>query len=273
MKEIINKLLDAVDPDKQQEKAKEIFNTDRPIEEQMEKATEELTNMACEPFDDPKFRETLIEIKKRTEQIIDTVSKDEVVLAGFDQQAKEKAQGIIDSFKQFIEDNRDEITALQLIYSKPFGQWHLTFKQIDELAEAIKRPPLRLRQETLWLAYEQLEKSKVKKARADKLLTDIISLIRFTISEADVLEPFGDVEDRRFYDWLSQQKQMGRKFTPEQMDWLTMIKDHIATSLSIGMDDFEYAPFYEKGGAVKAYQVFGEELNKVLEELNEVLAA
>ena len=273
LREIINKLLDATDPDKQQQKAKEIFNTDEPTQEQMEKATEELTTIACGPFDDPKFRDTLIEIKKKTEQIIDTVSQDEVVLAGFDQQAKEKAQGIIDSFKQFIEDNKDEITALQLIYSKPFGQRILTFKQIDELAGAITKPPLSMRQETLWLAYEQLEKSKVKKARADKLLTDIISLIRFAINEAEVLEPFSDVEDRRFNDWLSQQEQMGRKFTPEQAEWLTMIKDHIATSLRIDVDDFEYAPFYEKGGAVKAYQVFGDELNKVLEELNEVLAA
>ena len=273
LRKIINKLLDAVDPDKQQEKAKEIFNTDEPTQEQVEKATEELTSIACEPFDDPKFRDTLIEIKKKTEQIIDTVSQDEIVLAGFDEQAKEKAQSIINSFKQFIEDNKDEITALQLIYSKPFGQRNLTFKQIDELAEAIKKPPLKTRQETLWLAYEQLEKSKVKKARTDKLLTDIISLIRFATSEADVLEPFSDVEDRRFNDWLSQQEQMGREFTPEQMNWLTMIKDHIATSLSIGMDDFEYAPFYEKGGAVRAYQIFGGQLNTILEELNEVLVA
>ena len=273
LKEIINKLLDAVDPDEQREQAKEIFNTDKPTQEQIEKATVELTNIACGPFDNPKFRDTLIEIKRKTEQIIDTISKDEVILAAFDEQAKEKAQSIVDSFKKFIKDNKDEITALQLIYSRPFGQRHLTYEQIDELAKTIKKPPLNLRQETLWLAYEQLEKSKVKKARADKILTDIISLLRFTIAEADTLEPFSDVQDRRFENWLGQQQKMGRTFTAEQRQWLTMIKDHIATSLKIGMEDFEYAPFHEKGGAVKAYQLFGDELNKVLEELNEVLAA
>jgi type I restriction enzyme R subunit len=275
LKSIINKLLDAVDPDKQQEKAKEQFQTDELTDEQVKQATEELTKVACEPFDSPQFRNTLIEIKKKTEQIIDTISKDEVILAAFDQQAKEKAKSIVDTFKKFIEDNKDEITALQLIYSKPFGQRHITYEQIDELAKAIKKPPLNLRQETLWLAYEQLEKSKVKKARADKLLTDIISLIRFTMKDegADVLEPWTDIEDLRFNYWLAQQERLGKKFTPEQMQWLTMIKDHIATSLRIGIDDFEYAPFHEKGGAVKAYQVFGNELYKVLEELNEVLAA
>ncbi|MBA7478963.1 hypothetical protein ES707_14391 [subsurface metagenome] len=273
LKVIINKLLDAVDPDKQLEKAKQVFNTDKPTEQQLEEATKELSDISCEPFDDPQFRNTLIEIKKKTEQIIDTISKDEVILAAFDQQAKEKAESIVGSFKKFIEDNKDEITALQLIYSKPFGQRRLTYEQINELAREIKKPPLNLRQETLWLAYEQLERSKVKKARADKLLTDIISLIRFTIAETDLLEPFSDIENRRFNDWLHQQENLGRQFDPEQMQWLSMIKDHIATSLRIEMDDFEYAPFHEKGGPVKAYQLFGDELNEVLEELNEVLAA
>ena len=270
---VINKLLDAIDPDRQQEKAKETFKTDRPTEQQTQQAAKDLTDIACEPFDDPNFRNTLIEVKKKTEQTIDTVSKDLLLDAGFDEQAKERAANLIDSFKRFIDQNKDEITALQLIYSKPFGQRQLTYRQIEELAEAIARPPLRLRQETLWLAYEQLEKSRVKKARADKLLTDIISLIRYAIAEADVLEPFSDVEDRRFENWVGQQKKLGREFTPEQHQWLTMIKDHITTSLRIEMDDFELTPFAGKGGAVKAYQVFGDDLNKILAELNEVLAA
>jgi len=66
---------------------------------------------------------------------------------------------------------------------------------------------------------------------------------------------------------------MGRKFKPEQMEWLRMIKDHIATSLSIVMDDFELAPFHQKGGAVKVNQLFGKELDEILKDLNERLAA
>lgn len=52
-----------------------------------------------------------------------------------------------------------------------------------------------------------------------------------------------------------------------------MIKEHIATSLSISMEDLEYAPFYEKGGPVRIHQLFGPEAGHILEELNEVLAA
>jgi type I restriction enzyme R subunit len=273
LKVIINSLLDAIDPDKQQEKAKIVFNTDKPTQEQLDKAAKQLSDTACQPFDDPHLRNTLIEIKKKTEQIIDTVSKDEVMATGFDRQAKDKSRGIIETFKRFIEENKDEITALQLIYSKPFGQRHITFKQIEELADAMARPPLRLDQDRLWQAYEQLEKSKVKKAGPQKLLTNIISLVRFAVGESDVLEPFCDIENRRFDNWLTHQQQQGRTFTKEQLDWLTMIKDHIITSLQIEIDDFELTPFAGKGGAVKAYQLFGDKLDTILVELNEVLAA
>jgi type I site-specific restriction endonuclease len=237
------------------------------------KATEELVKQACIPFDSATFRNTLITIKQKNEQIIDTVSKDSVILAGFDERAKEKARTIVDTFRRFIEENKDELTAIQLIYKKPYGQRHLTYEEIRQLAESIEKPPYNLTPELVWQAYEQLEKSKVKGAGPQKLLTNIISLIRFTIGETEILEPFSDTVEQRFTQWLTQQQGLGKKFTAEQMQWLKLIKDHIATSLSIGTDDFEYAPFYEKGGAVKVYQLFGQQLNGILNELNERLAA
>ena len=179
----------------------------------------------------------------------------------------------MDTFKTFINENKDELTALQIIYSKPYGKRHLTYEEIKQLADAIKKPPYQLTPDLLWQAYEQLEKSKVRRAGPQKLLTDIISLVRFAIGECDVLEPFAEIVNDRFEYWLSIQEKSGRTFTPEQTEWLKMIKDHIATSLSIEMDDFELAPFYEKGGAIKAYQIFGQELDNVLEELNEALEA
>ncbi len=141
------------------------------------------------------------------------------------------------------------------------------------MTESIKKPPYFITPGVIWQAYDQLEKSRVRGAGPQKLLTNIISLIRFAIGESDVLEPFSETLERRVSEWVSQQERFGRKFTPEQREWFTMIKDHIATFLSIGMEDFEYAPFFEKGGEVKVYQLFGQELNSILEELNERLAA
>ena len=95
----------------------------------------------------------------------------------------------------------------------------------------------------------------------------------FAIGESDVLEPFPETVNHRFNRWLVQQQEAERRFTPEQMAWLEMIKEHIATSVSIGIDDFESVPFYEKGGVVKANSLFEQQLDKLLEELNEVLVA
>ena len=149
----------------------------------------------------------------------------------------------------------------------------MTYDQIDELAETIKKTPYHIAPEQVWKAYEQLEKSKVRGASPHRLLTDIISLVRFTIGDVNILEPFYETVTRRFDSWLTEQEQAGTVFTPEQREWLKMIKDHIASSLSIDMGDFEYTPFVEKGGPVKAYQIFGEELGTILETLNEQLVA
>jgi len=271
LKQLINDLLDAVDPDKHLEKAKEMFNTDNPTAEQLMKASEELAKVACSPFDDPKLRNTLIDVKKRSEQIIDTVSKDVLVFAGADEQAKVKARLYVEAFRKFIEENKDELTALQIIYSKPYASRLLTYDAIKQLAEAIRKPPYNLTPELVWMAYQQLEKSKVKGAGPQKLLTNIVSLIRFAIGAVDVLEPFAETVNQRFNNWLAEQEKQGRSFTSEQLEWLNMIKEHITTSLAIGIDDFENVPFNQKGGAIKANKLFGQELNKILEELNTVL--
>jgi len=273
LKVMINDLLDALDPDRQMDKAKQLFDTEKPTEEQIQQVARELAEKACAPFGDPNLRDKIIEIGKRGEVIIDRVSQDEVLLAGFDEEAKERAQGIVNTFRQFIEDNRDELTALQIIYSLPYGRRHVTYQEIKQLAEAIEKPPYRLTPELLWRAYEQLDESKVRGAGPQKLLTNIVSLIRFTVGQSDILEPFPDMVERRFEHWLAQQESAGRTFTPEQMKWLRMIKDQIARSLSIEMDDFDKAPFYERGGRFKVYTLFGDELTNVLQELTEVLAA
>jgi type I restriction enzyme R subunit len=273
LKDMVNRLLDALDPDNQIDKAKELFNTEGPTETQVEKVYHELAKSVCSPFDNPKLRELLIELKRKSEQIIDVVSQDKLIFVGFDPQAKQKAQATVDTFRKFIEDNKDELTALQILYSQPYVKRRLTYDAIKQLAEAIKKPPYKLTPELLWHAYEQLESSKVRGAGPQKLLTNIVSLIRFAVGRADVLEPFSETVNRRFNYWLSIQKELGREFTPEQMAWLNMIKDHIATSLTIRVDDFELPPFAQKGGAVRANAVFQQQLDKILDELNKELVA
>ncbi len=273
MNEIVNELLDAVDPDKTIETARKMFDTTEPTKEQLNKATEELLDKASKPFDNPKFRSKIIEIKKKNEQIIDNISKDEILFAGFDDLAAEKARKIVNDFKNFIEENKDELTALQIIYSNPYPIRFLTYDAIKELAEAIEKPPYYLTTDKLWAAYEKLEKSKVRGAGPHKLLTDIVSLLKFELGEIQILEPFSYTVDKRFEEWISNKKKQGVTFTSEQLEWLKMIKDHIATSMSITKDDLEQTPFHNKGGLIKANKIFDGKIDKVMEELQEALVS
>jgi len=239
-----------------------------PADEHLEEAARVLATEATRPFNNPELRNLLLltDFQTRSEQVIDTVSRDEV-LVGYD-----KAQAMVTNFKRFIEDHRDELLALQILYNQPYAQRTLTYAAVKELAEALQKPPYYIDSERLWGAYERLEKDRVRGAPPEKLLTNIISLVRFALGQSEVLEPYPEQVDRRFSAWLAQQEQAGR-FTPEQVEWLVMVKGHIATSLNIEPDDFAYSPFSQKGGRVRAVKLFGPELPKVLDELNEVLAA
>ena len=77
----------------------------------------------------------------------------------------------------------------------------------------------------------------------------------------------------RFNKWIILQESAGKKFAPEQIRWLEMIRDHIVANLNIEKDDFNYVPFAQEGGIGKAYQLFGEQLWPLLDEVNEALAA
>ena len=287
LQRIIHALFDTMDLDQHQQSIALIASpTETPIpadirlllespaesltQEQIQERADWLISEACKPFDNPAVRNTLIALKRQQEQTIDTVSQDNVTFAGFDQEAEAWAEHRVESFKQFIEENRDELTAIQILYSKPYGQRHLTYQQVQQLAQAIEKPPYRLTTAELWRAYEQLDQLKVKGAGPDKLLTDIISLVRFAIDDTATLEPYKETVDRRFQEWLNNQED---SFSEEQMVWLEMIKDHIATSLRIEMDDFGNIPFQGQGGAIKAYQLFGDALDTILETLNKGLAA
>jgi type I restriction enzyme R subunit len=221
---------------------------------------------------DPKLRALLVEIKKKNEITIDHVSQDQVIEAGFSASALDRAKGIVQSFEKFIKEHKDEITALQILYSRPYKQ-RLTFEAIKELADAIEKPPYLWNESQLWQAYAALEKSKVKGASGKRILTDLVSLVRFAIRQDNELIPFPDRVNANFNAWLASQEKSSKKFTEEQRHWLEMIRDHIAANLSIETDDFDLVPFAQHGGLGKVHQVFGDKLNTIIEELNGTLAA
>ncbi|GAB1535358.1 type I restriction-modification enzyme R subunit C-terminal domain-containing protein [Geovibrio sp. ADMFC3] len=272
IQELGRNLVDAMDKDVQIAKAKELYGED-PSEKQVEKVREDLVNTACAPLDDPDFRKALVEIKKQTEIIIDIVSIDETLEAGFSTEAKEKAEKIVKRFSEFIEENKDEITALQVYFSKPYSQRHITYDSVKELAEKIQKPPYLLNQENLWNAYRILEESKVKGKPSFQILTNIISLVRYALHKDNELMPFPELVEIRFENWVQQQQESGIEFTAEQLEWLELIKSHIANNAEITRNDLELPAFSGKGGLFGAYDLFGEKLEELINELNGVLVA
>ena len=267
---IINRVLDGIDTDKQVERAREKFQTQEPTKEQINEVAKESIAESCSIFDSAKLRKVILDVKKRNAMIIDIVSLDELEEAGFDERVKQITAQTVESFKEFVEKNRDELTALNIIYSKPYKMREITFKDIKDLANAIENPPYNLTPELLWGAYQRLDKSKVKD-NPSKTLTDLISIVRYSIGKDDLLMPFEGIVDEKFSKWLETQSSSGREFSSEQKEWLVMIKDHIASSISISLEDMDYAPFNQKGGRIKLFKIFGDDYEKVLSELHEVL--
>ncbi|OGK75417.1 MAG: restriction endonuclease subunit R [Candidatus Rokubacteria bacterium GWA2_70_23] len=269
-------IVDALDPDSQADAARKAFDLAddaEPTAAQMKAAADALLKQAVAPLATrPTLRTLLEDLKRKFEQIIDEVSKDSLLEAGHSEEARQKARTLVTSFEQWIAGHRDEIDALQVFYSQPYGR-RLRFTDIKALAEAIKAPPRSWTPDLLWRAYEILERDKVRGASGKRLLTDIVSLVRFAIHRQDELVPYADRVRERFGQWLGQQAGQGRHFTAEQARWLDMIRDHLATSVEIDTDDFSYTPFAEAGGLGRARDVFGDTLRPLLNELNEVLAA
>jgi type I restriction enzyme R subunit len=241
-------------------------------EQALRAARDKVVHEAVKPLFDPKLRGLLVEIKRKNEITIDHVSQDKVIEAGFSGNALERARNVVQSFEQFIQDHKDEITALQILYSQPYKA-RLRYEDIVELADRIQAPPHLWTESQLWQAYAALEKSRVKGASGRRILTDLVSLVRFAMRQENELVPFPERVNANFKIWLAQQEGAGKEFTEEQRSWLHMIRDHIAANLSIEADDFEYAPFAQEGGLGKVHQLFGSDIATILDEINRALAA
>jgi type I restriction enzyme, R subunit len=270
--ELAHQLVEALDPDRHHAAAQAGTGTADPNADQVAAARKQLVEAALQPIaGNSQLREKLVEVRRSYEQVIDAASKDKIISGEFSKDATDRARTTIESFRQFLDDNRDEITALQILYNQPYAGG-LTYTDIRELANAIGRPPRSWTAEALWDAYEALDAAKVR-GSGHRINTDLVSLVRYALGNTDELVAYPDLVDERFETWLLQQNNAGRSFTDDQLTYLHMIKDHIAASLTIGPRDLTEAPFSEHGGLGRARDLFGDQLNPLLDELARALAA
>jgi len=229
---------------------------------------------ACAPFDRPELRDAIDNARREREQLIDHINLDQVTFSGFSEQAEGEAREVIQRFADYIQQHKDEIAALDFFYQQPYQRRALTFAMIEDLHERLSKPPLMLTTERLWSAYARAQAGQVKGSESRRQLTDLISLVRFALGLDGELKPFADEVDKRFQTWIFRHNaQRATAFTPEQTDWLRLMKDHIASSCSIARDDFDYAELADKGGLQRVWQVFGNELDGLMDEMNGELVA
>ena len=264
-------LLNAFDEDIITAKAKAQFSSAEPTPEQYAQVRKEAIIEAVKPFHDPEVREFIENVRRSHEQIIDNTNPDAVVFAGFDNQQEANADRVIQSFRDFIEENKDEIIALRIIYSQTYKDRPMVINGLKTLYEKLKAQGVTI--DRLWDCYAIKKPDKVRGKSTVHQLADLISIIRFEMGYGDNLQPFAETVNYNFMRWTLKRNAGAVHFTDEQMEWLRLIKDHIAVSLSIEPDDLDLNPFDRKGGLGRFYEVFGDSYEAILIEMNIELVA
>lgn len=267
-------LLNAFDEDIISEAVKKKYGSNIPYDKRDECAEEvsiELAKKASAMFNLPEVRKYIENVHKSHCQVIDTVNIDEIIYTGWDTNQEQKANEVVETFAKFIEDNRDTIDALDIIYSQSYKNRSLTLdmiKQLHTVLLSINLPP-----EVLWKAYTITQPEKVREKSVINKFADIISLVRFQLGQTDKLDRFSTDVANRFKEWTFDKQKGALKFTEEQMEWLRMLRDHIATSMTVIPEHLDLLPFDRKGGLGKFYELFGSDYEIILIDINHALIA
>lgn len=278
LKQITKELITAFDQDAIDEKAQ--IEIDKiPVQDQTpdlidnakKKAQEQLILEASKTFTGG-FNDYVENVRKQHEQIIDSHNIDTVTKSEWETTSVDKATGIIKDFANYLEANKNEIKALSIFYDQPYNRRDITFKMIKDVMEKLQLEKPLLAPDYVWDAYATLEEVKSKQPKDE--LTALVSLIRRACDIDLELKAYDSTIEANFNKWIFKQHTgQHNRFTQEQLDWLKMIKDHVVSSYHIELDDLDYTPFDAKGGKGKMHQLFGNQMNDIINELNEVLAA
>lgn len=287
--QLIAGLLSAYNPDKVEElkqKAEQEHKGASPddIRAAFENHHSKFIEYVAKPFTG-ELNNYIDNVRRVHEQVIDHINQDNLLNAGWDADNKDKAGQLITDFKDWLQAHKDEITALQIFYDQPYRRRELTYRLIREVLDKLKEDKPALAPLQVWRAFELVSPGTAEGSRSEASkgakgqptlndLTLLVSLIRHVSGIDQSLTPYNQTVDRNFQRWILR-KNAGQhnRFTEEQTAWLRMIKEHIASSFHIDREDLDYAPFDAKGGLGKMYQLFGGEMEEIINELNEELAA
>jgi type I restriction enzyme R subunit len=273
---IVKALVDAIDPDRIEEKAREIAGVGEPGDTERDQARDQLVGAAAQVFTGPLI-ELIDSIRRDKEQTIDHDNLDTLVRAEWAGDTAENARILTQDFEQYLAQHRDEIEALNIFFGQPARRAEVTYGMIQALLERLREDRPKLAPLRVWNAYAYLDETVAGSGTGNQPiseLTALVGLIRRVCGIDPTLVPYSDTVRRNFQNWIMKHHSgAGEKFNEDQMAWLRMIRDHVAASFRLERDDLEMAPFDGFGGIGRMYQVFGEGMDGVIEELNEALAA
>ena len=272
--QLVGKLFAAIDADNIEAKALELAGqpagTD-PGDAKRELAQQHLVSAAA-GFLNGELVELIDTIRRDKEQTLDHDNLDKVLRAEWDKDAANNAQALTDEFADYLRSNQNNIEALTIFFSQPYRRRELSFELIRQVLDKLKADKPKLAPLRVWQAYRQLDD--YKGAQPVSELTALVALIRRVCGMDAKLSTFDDTVRRNFQNWVMKHHSGGsEKFNEEQMDWLRMVRDHVANSFHIERDDLEMSPFDGQGGLGKMHQLFGARMETLLDELNEVLVA
>lgn len=250
---------------------KSLKTDSRPLERKRSTPMKELLDaVTMGAKDEDLFTSLAGRLARLEKQLTDAVNIDKVTKAEWEKDTDDKAREIVTDFSTYIKEHKDEIVALRIFYSQPYKLRELTSSMVKDVLEKLKMDKPLLAPLHVWHAYEQLEEVKGKSPKSE--LVALVSLIRRVTGMDDKLTAYDKTVDRNFQKWVFEKQAGALKFNEEQMNWLRMMKEHIATSFHIEVDDLDYTPFDAHGGRGMMFQLFGSGMNTVISEMNEAMA-
>jgi type I restriction enzyme R subunit len=262
VRDIVRALVDAVDPDRQAAASEGAGDPAGVVRQLLDAATKPLAA-------GPELRQRILELRATHDRVVDEVNADRLVDAHGVVDTS-RARSVIDSWRSYLEEHRDEITAIQLLQES--RERRVSFADVQQLADRISRPPHNWTPDLIWNAYEVVDVGRVR--HSDRhTLTDLVSLLRYTVGVDDELVPYAERVRERYAAWLTQQSQAGTGFSELERWWLDRMVEVIAASAGITAEDLDEAPFTERGGVDGALRDLGDRAATLLEALNGELTA
>jgi type I restriction enzyme, R subunit len=260
---VVRRLIDAVDPDRQDDAIAASPEAER------DEVIADLLEAAVQPLAaNPELRARILELRQTHDRVIDENA--DTLIDAYGVVDPDRARSIVESWQAYLDEHRDEIAAIQLLGEAKTRA--VPFSTLKELADRIARPPRNWTIDMVWTAYESIDAGRVRHNDRTRL-TDLVSLLRYSLGADEELVPYADRTRERYAGWLLQQEQAGVAYGEVERWWLDRIADVIASSAGITDEDLDTAPFTERGGIDGAIRDLGKDAGTLLHTLNRELTA